>query len=66
MRRLPRLATEQQDREQVERWRSFHRDPLATLASLHGNMYVDPPDMPGLIRGLIDAPPLEQAVRHSA
>ena len=62
----PRLDAEEQDRQQLDRWRSFSRDPLTTLAPLHGNIYVDHPDVPGLIRGLIDAPPLEQVVRRTA
>ena len=62
----PKVASEEGDRGQLDRWRAFHRDPLGTLAPLHGDLYIDHPDVPGLIRGLIDAPPLEQAVRRMA
>jgi glyoxylase-like metal-dependent hydrolase (beta-lactamase superfamily II) len=62
----PPGRTADEDAAMVERWRGFHREPLTTLAPLHGHVYVDHGDIPGLIDAMLTAGSPASAVREFA
>ncbi len=51
------------DAEVVARWKAFDRQPLAMIAPLHGNAYVDVEPAP-LLRSLWESEPMKQEVRR--
>ena len=58
--------TPEQDAQVVARWREFEREPLRTLAPLHGEIYADRHDIAALIAAMTQVGPMTQDVRQFA